>query len=67
MTIGRDGLGEVVYVGLDVEAFAGDRVVIICSITWLLPNTVEPKGSICVKRKNHGVSHRGKDRPISSL
>jgi len=34
MTIGHDGLGEVVEVGPDVENFrVGDRVVVICSIT----------------------------------
>jgi len=34
MTIGHDGLGEVVEVGPDVESVrAGDRVVVICSIT----------------------------------
>jgi threonine dehydrogenase-like Zn-dependent dehydrogenase len=34
MTIGHDGLGEIVEVGPDVENFAaGDRVVVICSIT----------------------------------
>ena len=34
MTIGHDGLGEVVEVGPDVESVrVGDRVVVICSIT----------------------------------
>src|SRR2546426_12264255 len=34
MTIGHDGLGEIVEVGPDVENFrVGDRVVVICSIT----------------------------------
>jgi threonine dehydrogenase-like Zn-dependent dehydrogenase len=34
MTIGHDGLGEIVEVGPDVENLrAGDRVVVICSIT----------------------------------
>jgi threonine dehydrogenase-like Zn-dependent dehydrogenase len=34
MTIGHDGLGEVVEIGPDVENVAvGDRVVVICSIT----------------------------------
>jgi len=34
MTIGHDGLGEIVEVGTDVENFrVGDRVVVICSIT----------------------------------
>ncbi len=34
MTIGHDGLGEVVEIGPDVENFrVGDRVVVICSIT----------------------------------
>ena len=34
MTIGHDGLGEIVEVGPDVESLhVGDRVVVICSIT----------------------------------
>ena len=34
MTIGHDGLGEIVEIGPDVENFrVGDRVVVICSIT----------------------------------
>ena len=34
MTIGHDGLGEIVEVGPDVENLrVGDRVVVICSIT----------------------------------